>query len=141
ERVREFLLLRNHAEQRALGECAVTDLATAGAAERLRLTRRERREVVVQHEALPAFAGERVDLLLVRRGAERRRDERLRLATLEERRAVHARQKPHLDRDRADLVHVAPVDALVLRKNVLANDVVLALLELFLDELLVLEDF
>src|SRR6185295_5870967 len=35
----------------------------------------------------------------------------------------------------------APVDALVLRKNVLANDVVLALLELFLDELLVLEDF
>src|SRR4029077_17625333 len=100
------------------------------------LAPRERREVVVEHEPLPAFAGERVDLLLVRRRAERRGDERLRLAALEERRPVNAREQTDLDRDRADLVHVAAVDALVLRKNVLANDVVLALLELFLDELL-----
>ena len=42
-----------HARERALGEGAVTDLATAGAAHRLGLARREGREVVVQHEALP----------------------------------------------------------------------------------------
>ncbi len=55
------------ARHRALGQRAVTDLAATRAAQRLRLARREGREVVVQHEALPALAGERVDLLLVGR--------------------------------------------------------------------------
>ena len=62
----------------------------------------KRREVVVQHEALPALAGERVDLLLVGRGAERGGDDRLRLAALEERRAVHAREEADLAHDGAD---------------------------------------
>ena len=79
--------------ERALGEGAVTDLASAGAAHGLGLTGREAREVVVEQEALPPLAGERVDLLLVGRGAERGGDDGLRLAALEERRAVHARQE------------------------------------------------
>jgi hypothetical protein len=44
----------------------------------------------VQEEALPPLARERVDLLLVLRGAERRGHDRLRLAAREERRAVDA---------------------------------------------------
>ena len=44
---------RHHAAERALGEGAVTDLATARAAHRLGLAGGEGREVVVEHEALP----------------------------------------------------------------------------------------
>ena len=44
-------------------------------------------------------------------GAERRGDERLRLAAREERRAVRARQHAGVDRDRADFVRLAAVDA------------------------------
>ncbi len=69
-----------HPDEGALGEGPVADLAAAGAAHRLRLARREGREVVVEHEALPALADERVDLLLVGGRAERRGDDRLRLA-------------------------------------------------------------
>ena len=65
DRVRELLVRREHARERALGEGAVADLAPAGAAHRLRLARRERREVVVEHEALPRSPDQRVDLLLV----------------------------------------------------------------------------
>ena len=140
DRVRELVLVGHHADERALGERAVADLAAARAAERLGLARRERREVVVEHEALPALAGERVDLLLVARGAERRRDGRLRLAALEERRAVDAREDADLAHDGADRLHVAAVDALALAEHVLADDVVLALLELVLDELLDLRE-
>ena len=53
DRVRELLLVRQHARERALGEVAVADLATARAAQRLRLADREGREVVVEQEALP----------------------------------------------------------------------------------------
>src|SRR6185312_11030422 len=124
------------AGDRALGEGAVADLAAARAAERLGLARGVRREVVVQHEALPALTGQRVDLLLVAGGAERGRDRRLRLAALEERRAVGAREDADLADDRPDRLHVAAVDALLLGEHVLADDVVLAVLELFLDQLL-----
>src|SRR5690606_28838282 len=65
---------------------------------------------------------------------------RLGLAALEERRAVDAREHARLDRDVADRLAVAAVDALLLLQHVLADDDVLALLELRLDELLVLED-
>ena len=67
-----------------------------GAAQELHLADRERREVVVQHELLEDHAGEHLDALLVLGRAERGRDERLRLAAREERRAVHAGQQAHL---------------------------------------------
>ena len=80
--------------QRALGQIAVPDLATAGAAQRANLAGGERREVVVQHERLRLLADfvDRVEALRILRRAERDRDERLRLAAREERGAVHARQ-------------------------------------------------
>ena len=64
-----LLLVRHHARERALGEGAVADLAPARAAQRLGLAGGERREVVVEHEALPPLADEGVDLLLVARRA------------------------------------------------------------------------
>ena len=50
---------------------AVTDLAPARTPDGPDLTDREGREVVVEHEALPRLALERVDLLLVAGRAER----------------------------------------------------------------------
>ena len=59
DRVREFLERRQHALNRALGQVAVADLAARRAAHRTHFTRRERREVVVQHERLGRLASAR----------------------------------------------------------------------------------
>src|SRR5690606_20479098 len=92
-----------------------------------------RREVVVQHERLAALSLERVHDLRVAARAERRDDERLRLAAGEERRAVRPRQYPHLDRDRPDGPHVAPVDTRLAAQDAAADDLFLEPLELGLD--------
>ena len=91
-------LARQHRLDRPLGQRPVTDLAAAGRAEAPHLADRERREVVVQHELAVGLALERLDLLLVGLGAERGRDQGLRLAAREERRAVGARQVRDLGR-------------------------------------------
>ena len=65
----------------------------------------------MQHEALLVAFGQRVDGLLVVGAAERRRDQRLRLAAREERDAVGARDDPQLAGDRADVGGAAAVDA------------------------------
>ena len=117
-------------EQRALGERAVADLAPARAAQELRLAGAEGREVVVQHELLVVLADQRVDLLLVRRRAERGDDQRLRLAAREERRAVRARQHPDLAGDRPDVGEAAAVDATAARATIgLADDLLLELVD------------
>ena len=90
--VGELLFARNDRRERALGERAVTDFAAARSALRPGLADRERREVVVQHEALVVLAGDVLDLLLVVGGAERAADERLRLAAREDDGAVDAGQ-------------------------------------------------
>ena len=57
-------------------ERAVADLATAGTADAAGFADRERREVVVQHEAAFEFTRlQIVDVLHVLRGAERGRDD------------------------------------------------------------------
>ena len=56
------------------------------------------------------FAVDRLDLLLVVGGAERGRDQRLRLAAREHRRAVDAGQHAGLDPDGPDLVELAAVE-------------------------------
>ena len=128
---------RDHPHERALGEGAVPDLAAAGAAHRLGLAGREGGEVVVEVEALPRLAHQAVDLLLVGRGAERRRHDRLRLAALEEGAPVNAREEAGLAHDRAHGLAVAAVDALALFEHHGADDRGFTVLELGLDQLLV----
>src|SRR6185369_6307652 len=76
-RVRERFLSRNHWRQRAFRQCSVTDFAAAGPAQERHLTDGEGREIVVEHETLPLFALEALNLLRVVGGAERAGDERL----------------------------------------------------------------
>src|SRR5438309_4259864 len=111
DRVREVRLRRKHRLDGTFGEGAVADVPPGGPAEPPDLTHRERGKVVVEQEAAPGLALERLDLLLVGLGAERRGHQCLRLAAREERRAVGPRQVPHLDRDRPDLVELPAVQA------------------------------
>src|SRR5205085_5410814 len=109
DRVREFFLRRNDRKQRALGERAMTDLATTRAAERTRLADRVRREVVVMHVTLGVYRLERVDDLLIAAWPQRRDRKHLGLSALEQRAAVCARQDPDLAGDGADLVELATI--------------------------------
>src|SRR5262249_3760238 len=79
---------------------------------RLHLSDRERREVVVEHKLLRVLAFEYLDLLLIGDGPEGRDYQGLRLAALEDGRAVRARQDAHLAVQRADLLEVAAVESL-----------------------------
>src|SRR4051812_7317498 len=129
DRVRELLLVRDHRDQRALGERAVADVAALRAAHEAGLADRERREVVVVEVALGGLEPEVVQAHLLARGAERDDAERLRLATREQRRAVRARQRLDVDRDLADLTLGAAVRALLVDGDALADGVLLQRVE------------
>src|SRR5690606_9707732 len=120
--VGELFRLGQHGDQRALGQAAVADFAALGDAEAAGLAGAERREVVVQQEALAVFAGDRVNDLLVAAGAERGHDQGLRLATGEQRRTVGARQHAGADLDRTHGARVATVDARLAVEDAAADD-------------------
>src|SRR5690606_19624146 len=84
-------------------------------------------------ERIAPLAFERVDDLRVAARAERRDDERLRLAAREHGRAVRARQDADLDADRAHRARIAAVDARLPRENAAADDLLLERLERALD--------
>ena len=76
----------------------------------------------MEHEAIGVLAHQRVDPLLVARGAERGDDDRLRLAAREERRSVRARQHASANADRTHGARVAPVDARLAGEDLIAYD-------------------
>ena len=100
-----------------------------GPAQERHFADRERREVVVEHEALPGLALEALDLLRIVGGAERAGDERLRLAAREHGRAVGARQHAGLDPDRPHLVELAAVEPHAVLEHLVAQDLFLQVLE------------
>ena len=76
----------------------------------------------MHHEAIAVLALQRVDDLLVARGAERRGHQRLGLAAREQRRAVRARQQAGAYRDRAHGARIAAVDARLAVQDLAAHD-------------------
>ncbi len=88
---------------------------------------RERREIVVEHELLVAFAQQRVDFLLVGRGPERHGNERLGFAAREYRGTMRARQHLDLRAQRANLGRLAIVDTAILFENRAADAVAMHL--------------
>ncbi len=127
--VGELFLRRQHRMDRAPGELAVADLAAAGRTHAAGFADRVGREVVVQQERLFVGALQRVDELLVFRGAERGDHQRLGLAAGEQRRTVGARQDADFGEDRTNGLDVAAVDALAGVENIPAHDLGFELLE------------
>ena len=106
-------IVGQYRRERAFGESAVADFAPRRCAQKFGFAGRERREVVMKHEFLETLAEQRVDLLLVRRSAERDGRERLGLAAGEDRGAVHSREHLHLGAELANVGRFAIVDTLV----------------------------
>ena len=100
----------------------MADFATTRATQERHFAHRERREVVMQHEALLGFAFERFQPLLVFAGAQRRGNQRLGLAAGEYRRPVSARQHADFDPDIANLVELAAIRTALLFDHLLAED-------------------
>ncbi len=121
-RVREIFRLRQHGEQRALGQTAVADFAALRRTDAAAFAGGVRGHVVVQHEAIAVFAGQRVDDLLVAVGAERGNSQRLGFATGEQRRAVGARQHAGTHGDRAHGAGVATVDTRLAGQDTATHD-------------------
>ena len=111
DRVGELFARRQNRLDAAFSECAVADLAATWRARALHFTDAERREVVVQQEALLPLGHQAIDDLLIVHAAERHDAERLRLAAREQDRSVDAREHADFDRDRADRHMVATVGA------------------------------
>src|SRR6185369_7249182 len=109
---------------------AVSDLAPARRTETSDLTDRVLREIVVQQETAFDFAFlEIVDELLVFLGAESRRNERLRLAAGEKRRAVYAWQPADFGCDRTNLGEPPAIGTPPLVENIVTEDHLFELIE------------
>src|SRR6185503_2134047 len=111
-------------------ECAVSDLAPARRTETPDFTDRVLRKIVVEQKAAFDFALlQIVDELLVFLGAESCRNERLRLAAREKRRAVHAWQPADFRGDRTNLRKPSPIGTPPLVENIVAEDHLFELIE------------
>ena len=111
DRIGEVLLRRQQRLETTLGQGTVTNLTATGSEHALGLTNGERRERVVQQEALARLRHQAIDDLLVIDTAERDNTERLRLTASEQHRTVHAWQHANFDRDRADRLRIAAIGA------------------------------
>src|SRR6202165_5280789 len=87
----------------------MANLAASSATHEPDFSHRERRKIVVQHEALLGFAFKALETLHVVAGAERRGNQRLGLAAGEYCAAMCARQNAGFDPDFADLIEGASV--------------------------------
>ena len=110
--VGELLGAGEHAHEGTLGQRAVADLAPARAGDALGLAGGEGREVVVQRELLGILGEQAVDDLLILTRPQRAGHERLRLAALEERRAVRALENADRALDGPELRGLSSVGAM-----------------------------
>src|SRR6185437_2105983 len=108
------------------------NLAAAGAAHEPYFSHTERREIVVQHEALGGFAQvEHFDPLLVILGAKRGRDQSLRFTAREDGGAVRARQNPYFAGDGANLIERPAIRAATIFQHLVTEDPLLKIIESF----------
>ncbi len=112
QRVRELVDVRDHRQQRPLGEQAVADLAALGRTHAAGFAIGERRHVVVMHVALLVAVGvDGVEHLVHARHAERQNVEHLGLTTLEQAGAVRRVDETNLRRNRTEVGRGATVHA------------------------------
>ena len=121
-RIGPVILGRQHRRNGPFSQCAVSDFAASGAAQERDLANRERREVVVQHEALLGFALETFEALHVVAGAKRGGDQRLRFAAGEDGAPVGPGQHADFDPDFANLIEGPSIGAVLLVNDLIAED-------------------
>src|SRR5262245_44327914 len=107
----------------------MADLATARAPQERDFADRKRREVVVEHEALPGLAFEALDLLGIFGGAERTGDQRLRLAAGEDGGAVRTGEDAGLDPDGPYLIEGTTIETHPMLQDLVAQHFFLEVLE------------
>ena len=125
--VGELFQRGQHRHESALSQCAVADLAAAGAAGCAGLADGVRREIVVVDVALGLLVGQVIHELVVLGAAEGAGGEHLGLAAGEHTRAMHTGQDADFCGQRADLVDAAAIHALALVQQPAADDVLLHL--------------
>src|SRR5882762_3582615 len=115
---------RKQVYERALRQSAVADFAAARAAKEFHFTNAERREVVVQHEAVELVLLEKqVEALHIFLGAESESSERLGFATGKESRTVDAREQADFAGDQANLVKGAAVGTAASVEHIVAENI------------------
>ena len=107
----------------------MADAAPRGIAHPAGLAGRERREVVVVHEALRVLGREVVDPLRHARAGQRREAQHLRLAALEQARAVRARDQVDLRRQRPQVGVTATIGADAIVEDAAPHDPLLQRVE------------
>ena len=127
--VGELHLVGEYRQKRTLGQVAVTNLTTLGAADAAHLAGAVGREVVLVHIALAINRLNSVKALGLVKHAEREHREDLGLTTLEKARAVHQREVGILHHDGANLVSRTAVNALARLNDHGAHGLLLKLLE------------
>ena len=112
----------------------MTDFAAAGSSEHARLSRRKRREVVVQVKALVTHKGGGVNAVAVQGGSKRNGSKRLRFAAGEQGTSVRTRKHVSLAPNRADFGSGSSVEALAVLKNLIPHCLVLHIMVVNLGE-------
>src|SRR5437879_13523418 len=122
--VGEIGIGRKQIEERTLGKRTVADFAAARAAEELYFTDAERREIVVQHEAVElVLLEEQVEALHVFLGAQGQSSERLGFAAGKERGTVDAGEQADFASDQTNLVEGAAVWTAASVENIVAENI------------------
>ncbi len=131
--VRELVCARHHSRNTALGQTAVTDFTTLRATHHAGLTDTVWREVVVQHEAIGAVAGQLIDVLGVTLGTQGRNDHGLSFTTGEQGRTVSTRQNAGSNGQGADHLGITTIDTRLATYDTTTNDAAFQAVELFAD--------
>ena len=131
--VRELVGARHHGSNAALGQTAVTDFAALRATHHAGLADAVWREVVVQHEAIGAVAGQLVDVLGVTLGTQGCNDHGLGFTTGEQGGAVGTRQYAGGDGQGADHLRIATIDTRLATNDATTDDAAFQAVELFAD--------
>ena len=131
--VRELLFGRDDGDERTLCKRAVTDLAAAGASERLGFARAVAGEVILVHVALARLVVEAFELLRLREHREGAGRERLRLTSREDGGAVHAGQDVAFAPDGTDVFEPSAVGADALIKDLGTDLLLIEIVEAVLD--------
>ena len=121
QRVGELLEARHDREQGTLGERTMADLSALRTTHEAGLARRERREVVVVHEALAGDRVDAVDHLVHASGSQGGEVQYLGLATLEQARTVGGRDDPDIRRNGPEVCSPTTVDAHAVGKDPLTD--------------------